>query len=120
MSHTNGLRFVTQPDETKIPERPEGCEVEVTLDYIDFGFLDPQHNWLVLSFIEYAEQEYGNPKYFRDDAREVYMDWKFEDAKWEHGILDIDDNEIRNAIADYLAYERLWNDGAYVHPFAFN
>jgi len=35
-------------------------------------------------------------------------------------MLEIDEQDIRNAIADYLAEERLWNGGEYVHPFAFN
>ena len=120
MSHPNGLRFVKPNDTEKIPEKPDNLEIDVTLDYVDFGFADPQDNWRILSFIEYAEQEYGNPKYFQNLDRETYMDWKFEDAKWEYGILDIDDADIRNSISDYLAYERLWNDGGYVHPFAFN
>lgn len=118
MAHPNGLRFV-KVDEDKIPPKPDDLVTDVTLDYIDFGFAVPEDNWRVLGFIQYAEEEYGNPKYFNNDDREKYMDWQFEDAKWEYGILDIDEPDIRNSIADYLAYEREWNDGDYVHPFAF-
>lgn len=113
-------RFITGIPEDRVPPKPTDLECDVTLEYVDFGFTRPEDNWRILSVIQFAEQEHGNPKYFNSDAREVYMDWTFEDAKWRWGILDIDDGEVRNAIADYLATERLWNDGEYVHPYAFN
>ena len=113
----NGMRFI---ETGEVPEKPEDLATEVTLDYVDFGFADPQNNWRILGFIQHAEEEFGNPKYFNNSDREVYMDWAFEDAKWQYGMLEIDEPDIRNAIADYLAEERLWNGGEYVHPFAFN
>ena len=120
MTQSNGLRFVENVGRDEIPMQPDDLVVDnLELEYVDFGFMNPQDNWRILAFIQYAEEEYGNPKYFQSDGREVYMDWAFEDAKWEYGILDIDEPDVRNAISDYLAYVREWNDGNYVHPFAF-
>lgn len=113
-------RYIEDLPEDQIPPKPDKLEVdEVTLPYVDFGFMDKQMNWVVLSMIEFAEREYGNPKYFKNDDREKYMDWAFEDARWKYGMMEAEESDIRNAIGDYLSNVREWNDGEYVHPWSF-
>jgi hypothetical protein len=113
-------RYIDDVPEDQIPPKPEVMEIdEVTLDYVDFGFINPQDNWHVLAIIENAEK--NHPSLNHDRARQIYMDWAFEDAQWKYGVIELADNHnVRNAIADYLTNVREWNDGEYVHPWSFD